>query len=728
MASIKRGYRIIAVIIVCILIVSGVGGYLYYRGLAARRNVIGIIDVEGAILSSEDANICLEAINQAITNNTVKAVVLRVNSPGGYADLVEQIYLDLLELRRVKPVVASVTLALSGGYYIAVAADYIYVEPTSFIGNIGVIGVMPPTLIPSETVLETGVYKATGFSKLLFPFNLTRALDSFISAVKAGRGERLKISPMELRRGMIYMGSEALSIGLVDGIGSLQKAISKAAEEAGIVEYEVVNLSKAVGGSSVLGSYSQNYTLEWRGLTIEALNRFHPPPSTWYIYLPPNASTYSIGQANGGINVPGGGKAGLVVVDKSHGNKISAWELDILIAELAKRNVTVSFISDWSRLMLNSTSCLIIASPTTPYSMEECDEIEGFVGRGGLLLLFFDPAYEYLDTSKLSGPINSISNRFGLSFAKGYLYNEGEHYGFYRNIYVREFKDNPITRNLTSLVLFTATHIHSMGKGVAWTSSNTYSSVAERAGNYTVIAVVERNGTVIAFGDQTFLMEPYCYVEDNYKLILNIVSEILRVKVAVREEAREIVKPNLPVGTVKEFTESVNGEEHPLKWVKVSEREIVTERPDRITRYYYDEKESLVKYTSNGIEVIYDTPIPAPPYPLTKGESWSYRSSYTLHINNRETRGEYVEECYVESLQDVEAGNGKTYFCAKISYRTIDRFNMDGGEITIATKGSLWISSEAGHVKEECLIQYYVNGVLTQEMNVKILLKSIQKG
>lgn len=184
-------YRLIALAIICIIIASGLSIYLY-TGLAARRNLIGIIGIEGPILTSEDADRCLEAINNALTNNTVKAVVLRIDSPGGYADLVEQIYLDLLELKRVKPVIASVTLALSGGYYIAVAADYIYVEPTSLTGNVGVIGVMPPTLIPSETVLETGVCKATGFSKLLFPFNLTHALESFTSAVLNGRRVSLR--------------------------------------------------------------------------------------------------------------------------------------------------------------------------------------------------------------------------------------------------------------------------------------------------------------------------------------------------------------------------------------------------------------------------------------------------------------------------------------------------------------------------------------------------------
>jgi len=713
---------VIAIFIILVLIVSGLSIY-FYMGLAVKRNIVGIINIEGPILTSEDANKCLEAINQAIINDTIKAVVLRIDSPGGYADLVEQIYLDLLELRKIKPIIASVTLALSGGYYIAVAADHIYVEPTSSIGNVGVIGVMPPILIPSETVLETGVYKATGYSRLLFPFNLTHALENFLLAVTSNRGSKLKIPLMELKKGMIYMGSEALKIGLADEVGSLQKAISKAAEKAGIVQYGVASLMPR---NTAL---SQSIT-EWRNLTVNTLNRIQPPPSIWYLYLPSskiNSFEESI------VEISGGSKAGLVAVDKSHGNIVSEWDLDIFIAELAKRNVTVGFISSWDDLksMLNNISCLIVASPTRTYSMRECEDIERFVGRGGMLLLFYDPSYEYVSIPDFFGPVNSIANRFGLSFAKGYLYNEVEHYGFYRNIYIRNFRENPLTRNLTSLVFFTSTYIHNMNNGVAWTSNNTYSSTAERRGRYDVIAYVKRNGTVIAFSDQTFLKEPYCYVEDNYKLILNLVSEIVGVKVTVEsrkiEEIREIAKPNLPVGTVKEFIEEINGEEHLLKWIKTSKQEIVVERPDMITHYYYNEEEKLTGYTSNGIEVMYDTPIPPPPYPIFKGKNWKYESSYTLHIGEEETRGKYMEECYVEEIQDIEA-IGKTYSCAKISFKTTDQFNVSKGKLTIIVKGYSWISSEVGEVKEEYTAQYYMNGILVREIHVKIMLKSIQKG
>jgi len=142
------------------------------------------------------------------------------------------------------------------------------------------------------------------------------------------------------------------------------------------------------------------------------------------------------------------------------------------------------------------------------------------------LLLYYDPASEYVRVPELSNPINTVSTRFGLTFAKGYLYNEEEHYGIYRNIYVREFVNTALTQNITSLLLFTTTHIHSSNKGVALTSDTTYSSALEKQGKYAVIAMVKNKGTVIAFADITFLMEPYCYLEDNYQLIANLVSII----------------------------------------------------------------------------------------------------------------------------------------------------------------------------------------------------------
>ncbi|MEM2303135.1 MAG: S49 family peptidase [Candidatus Bathyarchaeia archaeon] len=740
----KCEFKTVAVTAAIILLIAfSVVGYLYYSGFFAlekKKNMVGIISISGAILLSEQVDTYDKIIGHALKNSSIKAVVLRIDSPGGYADLIEEIYLDILELKKVKPVVASVTMALSGGYYIAVAADYIYAAPTSFVGNIGVIGVMPPTLIPSEIVIETGVYKATGFSKLLFPFNLSHALDNFASAVETGRGNRLKISPVELRRGTIYLGSEAVKLGLIDEIGALQKAISKAAEEAGLVEYDVIDLNEAFKEVAYSwGSLSSNLTLNWRNLTVEVLNSLQPPPSIWYLYLPSESSFTVLSNVESttvGTSVFNEHGKGLVLIDKSHGNKVSTWDLDILIAELTSRNITVQFSSNWSNLasMLGNASCLIIASPTIVYSPEECNIVEDFVGRGGILLLFFDPAYEYLSMFELFDPINSIATRFGFFFAKGYLYNEINYYGFYRNIYVNRFKDSNVTRDLKSLVFFTATHIYPSNRGVAWSSENTYSSTAEKTGEYAVIAIVKMNGTVLAFSDQTFLTEPYCYVEDNYKLILNIVDLILKaevkptVKEVVEKAVEEITEPELPVGTVKEFIERIDGEEHVVKWAKLSEVEVLVEKPGETTHYYYDEKGSLIRVESDGIEIVYDTPIAAPPYPLTRGKTWIRESNYTMYLNGGKAYGKINASYKVEDFQYVEAKNGETYFCAKIHYTVVDEFKIGESYISMVSEGFLWVSREAGEVKEEYTVTYFVNSSPLSRTNVTLILKSIQKG
>jgi len=734
----RIGGRAVAVLaLACLLLISAVG-YLYLSEVSeVREDMVGVVAVTGPIISSSNASMYTGIINQALLNESVKAVVLSVDSPGGSAQYIEQVYLDLLQLKEKKPVVASVVSALSGGYYMSVAADYIYVHPTSTVGNIGVIGVGPPTLIPSERVLETGAYKVTGFSKLLFPFNLTHALDGFVSAVEAGRGGRLKLSSTELRRGKVYMGGEAVKAGLADEIGSLQKAVGKAAMEAGLERYGVMDLNRMIETRGLsLGSYNQT-AVEWRDLTVETLNRLHPPPAVYYLYLPPDRFTQGIPRTGtwagmAAPNITAAMRRGGVLVDNTHGNMVSVVELDTLIGELAKRNVTVSFVSKWDELRpaLANASCLIVASPTQAYSTEEVRSIEDFVDDGKLLLLFFDPASEYVEVSALSAPINSVSTRFGLSFAMGYLYNEDDHYGFYRNIYVRSFADSNITLGLSSLVLFTATHIYS-NEGVAWTSVDTCSSTAERTGSYTTITWAVDNGSVAAFGDVTFLAEPYCYLEDNYRLILNLADAIAAVRVRTEDKEAEapvdeVVEAVFPVGTEKTYIEELNGKEQAVRWVKVSETVVRIERPNLTSNYYYDEEGSLLRWESDGMEAIYDAPLPKEPYPLTKGDRWSYESKYTLTIGGEKLPGSVVGQEEVTGFEEVEAGNGKSYFCAKVTYKVGEEITRNETKINILSAGQLWISSDAGVVMEESFTRTLIDETLVNEETRKLLLMSVR--
>jgi ClpP class serine protease len=496
-------------------------------GFVTRPSIIGLLEVEGALVTGDQAAIYSQAIMEAMLNESIRGVVLKVDSPGGYADLVEQVYLGLLELKSRKPLAASITMALSGGYYIAVSSDYIYAHPSSMVGNIGVIGVGPPVLVPSETVLESGVHKVTGYSRLLFSFNLSRALDNFVNAVERGRRGRLRLPLNVLRRGSIYMGSEALEAGLIDELGSVESALKRVAQEAGVVKYSVVDLVESVKSRLAVLKPGVEEQAPWVNLTVAELNEIHPPPSIYYLYLPTNASLYSslpTIQTLGGW--AGGESKSLVLIDKSHGNLVSYWDLEVLARELMLRNATISFVTSWSSLesKLDSAAAVIIAAPTLEYSEEQVEKLKSFVESGKTLVIMYDPAEEYVRIPDLTWPVNSLSTRFGVFFNSGYLYDEERFFGMYRNIYVEGFRNHTLTTNISRIVLYTSTSICSAGKGVAWTFNTTFSSVAERPNKYDVISVVELNGIVIAIGDLSFMQEPYCYVGDNYRLLQNLVS------------------------------------------------------------------------------------------------------------------------------------------------------------------------------------------------------------
>ncbi len=526
--------RLLLIILLCIFIGASSVFYLIYAAVLPsfpRREVkplVVVLRIEGPILSSDVTRAYVEEIREALRNDSMKAVVLVIDSPGGEVTQIEHIYMELLELKRVKPLVASAIRALSGGYYIAVASDYIYALPSFRVGNIGVIAQWPQAQPLSEQVLESGVYKMSGMSVLSFPMEIKVVLDNFVSAVKLGRGDRLKLPDAELRRAKVYSGVEAVSLGLVDEIGSPQRAVEKAASMAGLTEYDVVELSRGAEAAmesmrSALNSSQQ----AWNTLDLRALSIMNPPPAIYYLYLPPEKLEMNVERDRArdiieNVMRVGGGKS--ILMDASHGNRITWLELEVLAWELVRRNMTVEFVGDWRELRerLRNTTALIIALPMTSYSRGEIEDVKRFVGDGGILVLLYDPATEYSRSPEYIKAINSIANAFGMSYASGYLYNEEQHYGVYRNIYVTEFADNALTRNIGALILFTATHIRSDDYGVAWPPESTYSSQSEKPGRYSVIALSRSNGTVIAIGDVTFLTEPYCYLEDNYNLIVNL--------------------------------------------------------------------------------------------------------------------------------------------------------------------------------------------------------------
>ncbi len=204
---------------------------------------VAIITISGPILNQAYVDDILDMLQHARSNASIKAVVLQIDSPGGGASATEQIYLDLLRLRQQKPVVASIgTIAASGGYYTAVASNFIYAQPTSQIGSIGAWVSLPHPEELDENIGATGPFKTTGGSRRKALVELEMIRTEFVEAVMSQRGDRLRLSEEELSRAEIFTGVDSLRHGLIDDIGTRTTAIEKAASLAGIRNYDVVEL------------------------------------------------------------------------------------------------------------------------------------------------------------------------------------------------------------------------------------------------------------------------------------------------------------------------------------------------------------------------------------------------------------------------------------------------------------------------------------------------------
>lgn len=193
-------------------------------------------------------------------NDDVKAVVLRVNSPGGSAFASEQIWHAVKELKTKKPVIVSMgDYAASGGYYISCVADTIVAEPTTLTGSIGIFGMIPNVkgltdkIGLSYDVVKTNKY--ADFGNIMRPFNedeksllqmmITEGYDTFVTRCAEGR---------------VWTGETAKELGLVDELGGIDKALDIAVAKAGIEGYTVVSYpEKQDFLSSLLDTKPTNY-------------------------------------------------------------------------------------------------------------------------------------------------------------------------------------------------------------------------------------------------------------------------------------------------------------------------------------------------------------------------------------------------------------------------------------------------------------------------------------
>lgn len=203
---------------------------------------IAMIDIQGAISSDGEANSekINEALNEAFENKQAKAIALRINSPGGSPVQSDEIWQEMTQLRKDNPdkkVYAIIEdMGASGAYYIASAADEIWVNKSSLVGSIGVImpsynvqGLMDKLGVKDGT-MSAGEYKdilsmsrpLTEFEKTHVQNVLNNTHQHFINAVKQGRGNRLKDPEQNnLFSGLFWTGEQAIKLGLADKTGSV---------------------------------------------------------------------------------------------------------------------------------------------------------------------------------------------------------------------------------------------------------------------------------------------------------------------------------------------------------------------------------------------------------------------------------------------------------------------------------------------------------------------------
>ncbi len=210
---------------------------------AIPRPQVAVILISGVIIEQDFTDDILDMLDTAREDSSIKAVVLEIDSPGGYVVTTEAIYLEVLRLRKVKPVVVAIrSTAASGGYYIAVAADYVYALPTSEVGSIGAWSILPTSEELDERIITTGLFKATGGSRRNAVVELEIIRQEFVSLVQQHRGDRLKLTEEELSQAKIYLGSESLTLGLIDELGTVTDATAKAANLANLRNYTITKL------------------------------------------------------------------------------------------------------------------------------------------------------------------------------------------------------------------------------------------------------------------------------------------------------------------------------------------------------------------------------------------------------------------------------------------------------------------------------------------------------
>ncbi len=237
---------------------------------------IALIDVDGIIMNRElggflsegehPVSLLIEKLDKAAKDKSVKALILRINSPGGSVTASDIMYSELLRFKKEtkgkRPVVAVLSdVAASGGYYIACAADEIVAHPTTVTGSIGVImqmvnfaGTMSKIGVKADAI-TSGKMKDAGSplremkpeEREVFQSLVNQFYDRFVKTVAAGRPKLTEEQVRTIADGRVWSAQQALELGLIDRIGTLRDALADVKEQLGLKKARVVCYHRPLG-------------------------------------------------------------------------------------------------------------------------------------------------------------------------------------------------------------------------------------------------------------------------------------------------------------------------------------------------------------------------------------------------------------------------------------------------------------------------------------------------
>lgn len=249
----SRSYTVIVVVALVVGVALAPTAYTAAKGYGEQSHEIAVIEI-GSVIAGPTAEPVEAALEDARRSDSVKAVVLAVNTPGGGLSATESLALEVERTAEVMPVVTSVQqIAASGGYYVSAPTDHIVANPSALVGSVGINFAYTDTPA-SGSAIQSGPDKSGGFTEEEAIEMAEVMVEGFYGTVLEHRGDALDLTTEELAYAKVYPAQEAVHNGMIDEVGTLDTAVQRAAERAAIDRYEVIepDTTPDLGGISLV--------------------------------------------------------------------------------------------------------------------------------------------------------------------------------------------------------------------------------------------------------------------------------------------------------------------------------------------------------------------------------------------------------------------------------------------------------------------------------------------